>query len=160
MTELYVNGYGEKVFGAAIPGGINIIFNNDGGSQTSDIEQIADGRWWYYQDSALKHMSAQITPATPATCTTDGNIKYYTMDEKTIDSEPKVVQSTVVEATGHQHVTNYPGVPADYNNTGTEEYWKCDDCQKLFSDAECQNEIDAPVVIPVLEGAVAQINGT
>ena len=31
--------------------------------------------------------------------------------------------------------------------TGTEAYWTCDVCEKLFSDAEAKNEIEAPIVI-------------
>ena len=33
---------------------------------------------------------------------------------------------------------------------GTEAYWECSDCGKLFSDAEGKKEISAPVVIPAL----------
>ncbi|MCR4578319.1 MAG: hypothetical protein K5784_10485 [Clostridiales bacterium] len=31
---------------------------------------------------------------------------------------------------------------------GNEEYWKCSDCGKMFSDKDAQNEISTPVIIP------------
>ncbi len=38
-------------------------------------------------------------------------------------------------------------VPATCMATGTEEYWSCSGCHKMFSDSEGTNEIDAPVII-------------
>ncbi len=39
---------------------------------------------------------------------------------------------------------------ATCTETGTEEYWVCSDCRKLFSDSDANTEIDAPVVIPAI----------
>ena len=49
----------------------------------------------------------------------------------------------------HQ-LTAYSKVNATCENPGIEAYWKCTDCGLLFSDAEGQNEIPTPVVIPAL----------
>ena len=50
----------------------------------------------------------------------------------------------------HTHsLTAVAQVDATCTETGTEAYWKCDDCGKLFSDAAGKHEINAPVVIPV-----------
>ena len=40
-----------------------------------------------------------------------------------------------------------------YGKEGTEAYWSCDTCQKLFSDAEAAKEISSPVSIPKLQPA-------
>ena len=38
-----------------------------------------------------------------------------------------------------------------YSSAGTEEYWECTVCGKLFSDSEGENEIHSPVQIPKLD---------
>ncbi len=53
---------------------------------------------------------------------------------------------------GHIHtLTEHKKVNATCTKTGTEAYWSCDVCGKLFSDAEGKNEIAAPVVIPAID---------
>ena len=39
-------------------------------------------------------------------------------------------------------------VAATCDVAGHEVYWRCPDCGKLFADAACTQEIDAPVAIP------------
>ena len=51
-------------------------------------------------------------------------------------------------ASGHTHsLTAVPKVNATCTKDGTEAYWKCSVCGKLFSDAQGKNEIGAPIVI-------------
>ena len=45
-----------------------------------------------------------------------------------------------------------------YTAEGTEEYWKCDQCEKLFSDADGINEIKEPVTIPKLVPASVKLD--
>ena len=53
-----------------------------------------------------------------------------------------------IPALGHTHsLTAVAAVPATCETAGTEAYWKCSGCGKLFSDAEGKNEIEAPVAI-------------
>lgn len=44
-----------------------------------------------------------------------------------------------------------PEVPATCSSTGTEAYYTCTGCGKLFKDAACTQEIEAPVTIPMTE---------
>lgn len=48
---------------------------------------------------------------------------------------------------------------ATTTETGIEAYWKCSVCDKLFSDEDGKNEIEAPVEIPVLPGIPLGTNG-
>lgn len=51
-------------------------------------------------------------------------------------------------AEDHTHVmVKTDKVDSNCENTGTEAYYTCQDCKKLFSDAEGKNEISAPVTI-------------
>ena len=99
--------------------------------------------------------------AVAATCGTAGNSEYYIGSdgnyyEDAAGVTPIEENSWVINATGHTKV-HHERVAATYNSTGTEEYWECSVCQKLFSDEEMTQEIQAPVEIPMLTGAVAQV---
>ena len=57
--------------------------------------------------------------------------------------------SVTLNEAGHTHtLTKVDAVKADCETPGTEAYYKCDGCGKMFSDAEGKNEISAPVTIP------------
>ena len=47
----------------------------------------------------------------------------------------------------HANATKTEEVPATCTEEGTEAYWTCNDCGKLFSDEACTIEIASPVVI-------------
>ncbi|MBE6719381.1 MAG: hypothetical protein E7571_01840 [Ruminococcaceae bacterium] len=50
---------------------------------------------------------------------------------------------------GHTHnLTAYAAVPATCTEDGSEAYWVCSGCGKMFSDADATNEISNPIVIP------------
>ena len=69
-------------------------------------------------------------------CNVEG-IKYFTRNgfEASLDIIPHVL-------------TKHGKVEKTCTETGTEEYWVCENSGKLFSDAEATTEIDAPIVIP------------
>ncbi|MCQ2439642.1 MAG: InlB B-repeat-containing protein [Oscillospiraceae bacterium] len=48
----------------------------------------------------------------------------------------------------HENAAKTEAVEAGCTTTGTEAYWTCPECGKLFSDAECTNVIKAPVSAP------------
>ncbi len=50
----------------------------------------------------------------------------------------------------HENLTAVEAVAATCEKDGFEAYWKCDDCNKFFSDEKAENEIEAPVIIPKL----------
>lgn len=58
----------------------------------------------------------------------------------------------------HTHTqTAVDEIPAGCEEDGTEAYWYCAECGKLFSDADGENEIEAPVTIPALGHSLTHI---
>lgn len=104
----------------------------------------------------LQHNMA-VTPAQSASCTTDGNKKYYTCSicHKNYADEAgtTVLNDVVVPKLGHD-LKKVEKVDSTCQKTGTEAYWKCSRCQKMFSDADGKNEINAPAVIPMKQHVV------
>ena len=45
------------------------------------------------------------------------------------------------------NITHHEKVNPTCTQAGTQEYWQCNVCHKLFSDSECKNEIPQPVVM-------------
>ena len=57
-------------------------------------------------------------------------------------------ETRTIAPIGHTHnMTKVDEVPATCEKDGTEAYWQCSGCGKLFADAEGNTEIQAPVVI-------------
>ena len=81
---------------------------------------------------------------TPASCT-EAQVVTYTASYDGLDSISKDV--TVGSPLGHTLVKT-DEAPASCTVAGTEAYWTCSTCNKMFSDADAQNEIKAPVEIP------------
>ncbi|MBR0412981.1 MAG: hypothetical protein IJI47_05385 [Eubacterium sp.] len=79
-----------------------------------------------------------------ANCT-DAAVYTFTASYDGLDSISKDV--TIGSPLGHS-LGKTNEVPAECTKTGTEAYWTCSTCHKMFSDENAQNEIDAPVVIP------------
>ena len=85
-------------------------------------------------------------------CLNAGNIEYYVCDvcdKYFSDKDGKneiSAESVVILAKGHKGVL-VPAVAADCENDGNIAYYKCENCNKLFSDEACKNEISADSVI-------------
>ncbi len=60
---------------------------------------------------------------------------------------PIAIAWTTNNASHAHSLTPHARAEASCTTTGTEAYWSCDGCKKLFSDAEGKNEIEAPIVI-------------
>ncbi|MDO4974015.1 MAG: MBG domain-containing protein [Eubacteriales bacterium] len=59
------------------------------------------------------------------------------------------VETKAIPAIGHTHsLTKVEAVPATCEAGGTEAYWTCSGCNKLFSDEAGTQEIEAPVAVP------------
>ena len=86
------------------------------------------------------------------TCDTDGMEEYWQCDDcdKYFEDESGYdwyeIDEPVVIPMSHE-LTYHAQVNKTCDTDGTEEYWECNDCDKLFSDQECENQISAPVVI-------------
>lgn len=65
--------------------------------------------------------------------------------------EHEIEAAQLISATGHQHLTAHQQVDPTCTEPGTEAYWSCDDCHKLFSDAQGEHEIAEPVAINALD---------
>lgn len=91
-------------------------------------------------------------PAVAATCTTEGNVKYYTCnncggyflrDENTKDkivATPSSAEKVKIPKTGHK-LTKIDGKPATCMEAGIKEHYKCSVCGKSFSDSDGKEEI-------------------
>lgn len=78
-----------------------------------------------------------------ATCTAAGSVTYsYNKNGVSISF------SVATEAKGHGTLTPHDAEAANCIEDGHEAYWECPDCGWLFSDAEGENKIDAPVAVP------------
>lgn len=106
----------------------------------------------------LKH-DLTLIHAVAATCTNPGNSEYYLCK----DDECKCgkaysdayglnkidIEDTVIPALGHDPQTVSAKEPT-CTESGYKKYYKCKRCNKLFSDFECQHEINKPVAIEKL----------
>ncbi|MBR4121619.1 MAG: hypothetical protein IKT95_07695, partial [Spirochaetales bacterium] len=94
---------------------------------------------------ALTHDVLHV-PAIGATCTTAGNLEYWTCTrcgESFADSACTVSfdpSAAVIPAKGHS-IVHVAAVAATCTSSGNSEYWKCTVCGKLFSDDLCSVEI-------------------
>lgn len=104
----------------------------------------------------LAHKASR-TPATPATCTKDGNIEYWSCeacgklfaDAACTDEIERA--DTVVKATGHK-LEAVAEVAATIDAVGTKAHYRCAACGELFLDAEGKQGVDAAdLVIERLE---------
>lgn len=126
--------------------------------ETNQAGTGADGKCHHNHTAewANAHPEVQGTmvewPAKDPTCTSEGNIKYYTCikcneffveEGGRIDQNlPKKVNENDVKIpkTGHKP-TKIEGKPATCTEAGIKEHYKCSVCGKLFSDSEGKEEI-------------------
>ena len=93
--------------------------------------------------AALGHDWGEWTVTTPATETTDG------VETRTCKRDASHTETRPIPALGHTHsLVETEAVAADCTTDGTEAYWTCSGCGKMFSDAEGTKEISEPVKIP------------
>ena len=136
-SSMIIGGYGTYVYGynlsASKPGvyllGIQSSYSS---SVTTFLLVVTDHDW------------GEWTVTTPAAEDAEG------VETRTCSLCGKS-ETRAIPALEHVHaLTAVARVDAACSTPGTEAYWKCGKCGKLFSDAEGQNEIPAPVVIPAL----------
>ena len=89
-----------------------------------------------------------------ATCEEKGHEAYYECscgklfsDEEGKNPIEKIIE---IEALGHQNLHFHEQINATCTEDGTEAYYECDVCHKLYSDEDCQNLIESPIVISAL----------
>ena len=95
----------------------------------------------------------------PATCTEAGTKEYYHCevcnkyfeDKECTKNIPNIDEWKVVPAIGHK-LTKVEAKAPTCTEAGNKEYWTCNDCKKMFSDAEGKTEITKESVIIPAKG--------
>ncbi|MDE5896321.1 MAG: hypothetical protein K2H43_00740 [Clostridia bacterium] len=82
---------------------------------------------------------------TNATCDEAGSV-VYTAKVVFGDSEYTDIKTVILPAAGHS-ATAHAAVSATCTENGTEAYWDCTACGKLYADEDCTLEMLSPVVI-------------
>ena len=131
------------------------------GKYFSDAEgkkEIQKDSWIIAKDPAA-HPEGKLTgtPAQAATCAAAGNSAYWSCSEcgkYFSDAEGKTEiqkDSWIIAKDPAAHpegkLTETPAKAATCTEDGYSAYWSCSECNKLFSDAQGKNEIEAPVPI-------------
>ncbi len=109
-----------------------------------------------HADSAIAQVSSYELKA--PSCTENG-VTVYTA---TVVFDGKTYSATTnatVNATGHTGVKQN-GQAATCEENGWNDYYKCSKCQKLFSDADCKNEITNLSVWKTGDGKLAALGHT
>ena len=115
-------------------------------------------RWYYKEDigSQERELTSIGNRLGVKSWTATKSGIYYVRVEGQYDSN-----KITLTITGHANVKAVPAVEPTCTTDGNKAHYKCNDCNKLFSDADGKIEISAPVVIPAhgLQ-AVAKVNAT
>lgn len=122
----------------------------------------ANGKQELSQDAvvipAMTHTLTFVN-AKAATCTEDGNNAYYECQDEDCNchkvyrdkygQKEVSINDTVVPAIGHK-ISEVAAKEPTCTEDGHEKHYKCSRCNKLFSDAEGENEIEKPVAVTKL----------
>ncbi len=121
-----------------------LFSDSEGKHETTEAELIVE---------AKGHKLTEVKEV-PATCTETGKKAYWKCSVcKKIFSDAEGKNETteaelVIEAKGHK-LTEVKEVPATCTESGKKAYWKCEVCQKIFSDSDGKNETtEAELIIP------------
>lgn len=88
-----------------------------------------------------------------ATCTEAGQQKHWkctvcgTLFADEAGSTETKRDAVTIAATGHKTTNHHPRVEKTCEKDGTKEYWTCDTCHKVFSDAGCTQETTVKAMI-------------
>lgn len=103
---------------------------------------------------AINHKNAQHFEEDENSCTEDGNIEYWycpdckkysnKSDFSVILEESQVIVHKTNHLTGKMH---YTAADASCEEDGHIEYWHCTDCDKYYTDENCQNEVSKESVV-------------
>ncbi len=100
--------------------------------------------------------STHLVEAVARTCETDGNFEYFKCDScGGMFSDAKAIntltEEQVVIKKGHEYGNLTPEVPATCSATGTEAYYECGVCHKLFD--ESKNEKTAEQLVIAIDSS-------
>ncbi|MBQ9879889.1 MAG: carbohydrate-binding domain-containing protein, partial [Clostridia bacterium] len=129
-------------------GEVEVSFDVTGGHQLQlDETQFKEGTLTYrYANSNYPSIPTGATAAVELKAAeTVLKIKTLPINGQLIPTEYAVTFSRSVHS-----LTHMPKVDPGCETAGTEEYWKCSVCNKLFSDKDGTNKIEAPAAIDKL----------
>ena len=118
-----------------------IYYPPDDSSWDSVIDKNYHGTitWLPYCHHNNIVVDARIEP----TCTENG----FTEGQHCADCNTVIIQQQVIPSIGHS-LTKTDKVDATCLVSGTEEYWTCSVCNKMFMDSNGESEIGEPAIIP------------
>lgn len=95
--------------------------------------------------------TTRLVEAVAKTCTTDGNIKHFKCDScGGMFSDAKAIntltEEQVVIKASHEYGNLTPEVPATCSATGTEAYYECGVCHKLFDESKNEKTAEQLVI--------------
>ena len=102
---------------------------------------------WADDCSKTGHAYSELIEEVPATCTEDGMKAHYECSNcgklfvKDGDDFVETTEEELKIAKGH-NMTEHAAVQATCETAGNSAYWSCDQCNKFFSDAEGNTEIE------------------
>lgn len=118
-----------------------------------------DTSWRYdIPVSIIDHMhSISLVPATPKTCTTDGNKKHFKCnvcgdlfaDAGGVNS---LTEEDVKEPAGHEYGDLVPKQEPTCKQTGMQAHYKCSVCNKYFDESKTEKNVEE-LTIPVNQNA-------
>lgn len=99
-----------------------------------------------------KHSLVEVA-AVAATCTADGNVRYYKCsdcDKLFADSEGKneITSSVIIKATGHK-LSYTDGIAANCETNGYLAHYICEKCDLTFSDQRGEHELEETEIAPI-----------
>ena len=163
LTSISGNAFSgcSKLTFIKIPGSVTSFGDENpfsGCNSLTDIYYVGTESEWQaienYQSCAganVNYHFLTLIEATDSTCTEAGHDSYYIFDnaeDAGIYSTAKAPITKIPYKPLLNHtLTEHEEVAATYTETGTEAYWSCDVCGKLFSDEKAKTEIEAPIII-------------
>ncbi len=107
---------------------------------------------------ATGHQNMSYTAANQATCTSVGNSEYWHCSDcgkYFSDADGKIgisENSWIIPAIAHKNKQHYDSVKETCTTDGNSAYWYCPDCDKYFSDAAGNTEIERDSwIVPAIE---------
>ena len=97
----------------------------------------------YYRGRRYQQRNANVT------YTWSKEDSWSAEQDSNADSVSYRIRTTTETPLSEHTLTKHPRIEASCKETGTEEYWECKDCGKLFADEDAQEEIEKPTVIPL-----------
>lgn len=134
-------------------------FEADGKCRTSATAPAATGT-----PDASKHQLREVA-AKDATCTENGNPKYYhcTVCDKDFTDASATTEinaaDKVIPATGKHKLDKVDAKDETCTEDGYDAYWKCSVCKKMFSDEAGETEISAPVKREKMDHKIVPVRG-